>query len=505
MAKQRLTILFYLASAVTTGAFQVPGNANKKHLTALPALKSKNADAVDVEQLYKLNKCESGSAARQALESALDKENSLYSSVNILPGVSEKGISDADLAIQTKIRNNRYSIMQLIELNGDKDADRVSLGVLGITVASATSALVAQQNLPGPEIVRFAVVWLFSFSPLFFVGYGLATPDKLQTLLVSIQRAIFPVYQKRMLQHEAGHFLMGHLLGMPVKGYATNAVKNAVEFYPLNDPNIGRDRVQMLGFTTSSRSNNAANNNNAVPPVSSDSSYYSKEGRGSQVMEEQSVFRNAKNYTENPFLKLPSANEPTNSWPFRGFDEVTLDKLAVVSVAGVCAEILAFGNAEGGYADLSQLRQLFNSAQSDLDEREMEKRIRYALGFTMSQLRLHLGALDALADAMERGASVAECVVIIESCPNVSGNDGVLGDYDLRRREKFRSEGLGMLEKMLLGGKNADTAETRVVEGVGGGDKKEGFAMTGDDPLYAATAAAFVFFAWASNGGLSLH
>ena len=66
--------------------------------------------------------------------------------------------------------------------------------------------------------------------------------------LVSIQRNVFPTYRQRMIQHEAAHFLMGHLLGLPIKGYATNAVKSAVEFYPLNDPEIGRDRVQSLGF-----------------------------------------------------------------------------------------------------------------------------------------------------------------------------------------------------------------------------------------------------------------
>ena len=100
---------------------------------------------------------------------------------------------------------------------------------------------------------------------------------------------------------------------------------------------------------------------------------------------------------------------------------------------------------------------------------------------------------------------MADCVLAIERCPNISGNDGVLGDYDRRRRDAFRGDGLGILEKALLGGKNVDTEETRVVSGIGGGSKKARFAITGDDPLYAAIAVAFIFFAWASSGGISLH
>jgi hypothetical protein len=460
--------------------------------------------AVELENLQGLNKCQSGTEARALLESVLNSENSLYNSLRIMPGASEKGISDADLAIQTKIRNNRYSIMELIELNGDKDADRASLSLLCLLVASTISAMVANQIFPGPEIVRFALVWALCFAPLGFVGYGIATPEKLQALLVSMQREVFPVYRKRMIQHEAGHLLMGHLLGLPVKGYTSNAVKNAVEFYPLNDPDVGRVRAQQLGFdnTLIPRTEDNTESKSARQETFP---FFSNEGRGASLLEDQSVFRKSKNYRENPFLKLPSLNEPKYSWPFRGFDDLSIDKLTVVSVAGVCAEILAFGNAEGGYADLSQLQQIFNSAQSDLTERDKENRVRWALGYTVSQLRLHLGALDDLADAMERGSTLAECIYAIESCKNVAGGDGVMGEYDRRRREKFRHEGVGLLEKIFLGGKNADTEESRLIRGKGGGDKRQSFVLSGDDPFYAALGVALVFCLWACNGGLTLH
>ena len=191
-----------------------------------------------------------------------------------------------------------------------------------------------------------------------------------------------------------------------------------------------------------------------------------------------------------------------------GFDHSTVDKLAAVSVSGVAAEILMFGNAEGGVADFSQLRQFFSAAEPELSERDMENRIRYAIGFTMTQLRLHLGALDALAEVMERDGSVRECIEAIETCSNVSGFDGIMGDYELRRRQKFKQEGFNILEKILLGEKNADTEEDRMVEGKGGGYRKSSgglIKLSGDDPLYIALGIALLFLAWASNGGLSLH
>ena len=76
-------------------------------------------------------------------------------------------------------------------------------------------------------------------------------------------------------------------------------------------------------------------------------------------------------------------------------------------------------------------------------------------------------------------------------------------------RERFKSKQRGLSEwiknTFLGGGKTIDVEDSSVVEGRGGGERKRGFQMTGDDPFYAAMAVAFAFLAWASNGGLSLH
>ena len=131
------------------------------------------------------------------------------------------------------------------------------------------------------------------------------------------------------------------------------------------------------------------------------------------------------------------------------------------------------------------------------------------MGYTMTQLRLHLGCLDALADVMDRGGSIAECVSAIESCTNVSGNNGIIGeDYEVRRRKELKSSALGIFEKILLNPKNVDAEEDRLVQGAGGGYLKEKprfLQISGDDPLYIAGGIACLFLAYATSGGLSLH
>ena len=358
----------------------------------------------------------------------------------------------------------------------------------------------------------FVAVYFLIFIPVQYfsglVGFGIGNTEKLQAFLVTVQRQIFPVYRKRMIQHEAGHFLMAHLLGYPIAGYSTNAVKNAVEFYPLSDADAGKDKARSLGFDkqTSSRLNDDEEPRRIK---TNDAPFFSPEGSGAVDLQIQSVFRNAKNYTDNPFLKIPTENQPRNSWPYRGFTHQTIDKLAVVSVAGVCSEIMAFGYAEGGLADINQLQQFFDNAEPELTAREKENRIRFAMGYTMTQLRLHLGCLDELAEVMNRGGSVAECVSTIERCKNVSGNNGVMGDdYELQRRKEMKSSTLGIFEQVFLSPRDVDAEEDRLVQGAGGGykqEKKKLINISGDDPLYLAGAVACLFVAYATSGGISLH
>ena len=487
-----------------------------------------------------LEKCTTGTQARQLLSQTLYNNNDnddnnistttsatttvniqpkqkkskpLYNSIQIPINASTRPISNADLAIQTNIRNTKYSIMELIDLNGDKDIDRASLGLLCVFIGSTFTALSIQSGGGGGGggggFIQFVLSWIFSFLPFLYIGLGLSIPNELYTILISIQRTFLPIYKKRMIHHEAGHFLIGHLLGLPIKGYrVNNVVKNAVEFYPLRDDDVGKVKATLLGFDNNRRvdNNNDVGNYDAdrTTTTTTTGGYFDKGGRGEEVIMSQSVFRNQKNYTDNPFLKIDIQNDIKQSWPYRGFDQGTIDKLAAISVAGICSEILSFGNAEGGYADLGQLKQILNNADSELNEKEKENIIRYSIGYTMGLLRQHLGALDTLIEVMDRDGSVAECIIAIESCENVSGAT-VMGNYENIRRKEIQEKDLGIIERLALGGKNANVVDDNIIYGKGGGDRKQGFQLTGDDPLYAALATAMLFLVWASGGGLSLH
>lgn len=60
-------------------------------------------------------------------------------------------------------------------------------------------------------------------------------------------------------------------------------------------------------------------------------------------------------------------------------------------------------------------------SQPKLDERDKEYRIRWASVQSATLLQTHGGALYALADAMDRGASLPECIEAIETCPDPKG------------------------------------------------------------------------------------
>ena len=150
-----------------------PLHSGDPNVVTRTTTKTAPKNRIDENLLRNLDKCETGTSARRLLEKALffDEaveagERPLFGSIKITAGLSDKTISDGDLAIQTKVRNKKYGIFDLIDTNGDRDADRIAAAVFGVFLASSLSAIAVNENLPGPEILRFSIVWLLSFAPL---------------------------------------------------------------------------------------------------------------------------------------------------------------------------------------------------------------------------------------------------------------------------------------------------------------------------------------------------
>lgn len=443
-----------------------------------------------LKSLDSLQRCSSISEANNILSSNLLKRgrNVLYNSVRIPPNASTKVISDQDLAIQMRLENAAYDMNELLGIDGRRVNDRLSIGVTFVTITSMALAITTNQILPGSDIIRFVFVLVITFMPFLFMGYGLNNIESLQSFLVNLQIMALPSFRKRIIQHEAGHFLIGHLLGLPVASYQANSIKSAVEFYSVDDDTSLRVS-QQLALTQSSKSSNR-NNKGILNERLYSVPFYNRDGRDDEQLAKTSMFRSSK----------LSASQLSETRPFSGIDEVALDKLTAVSVAGIASEFLSFGKAEGGMADLDQLNEIFNSGM--ISEKETKNRIRFAMAFCITHLRLNMGALDALADVMERDGSLAECVVAIETFTNSDGQERNARNDELNRRESFRNS-LSFFERFVAPNKrdiNAnrvrrDDDERRLQE----------LWLKGDNPFYAAIFVSLIFLCWASSGGMSLH
>ena len=231
-------------------------------------------------------------------------------------------------------------MQQQMGLRGQKDQDDTFGLIAGIAVAGVVaSSFVEASTLPPLAKVPLGVVC--SLAPFLTLAAGVAVPEGLQGLVTAFRRRVDPAYRRRQAFHEAGHLLVGHLIGLEVACY------------------------------------NAASAN----------------GESAQVE------------FVSPFT--PAA-------PARTHDVV--DGLTVLAMAGVAAEVIACGSAEGGYADVAELKQLLASASPPVTEaREVDDRIRWATLMALTMLQNNKSCLDALTAQFESAQDVGECIRTLEA------------------------------------------------------------------------------------------
>lgn len=216
-----------------------------------------------------------------------------------------------------------------------------------LNLVAITIFLLVMSSLLGP---------LFHLSPFVpaiaaFGILGVATLDtlswrgKVGSLLVGWVANFSAEHRLRVLRHEAGHFLVAHLLEIPITGYTLTAW----EALRQGQPGQGG--------------------------VSFDLHLLEQEIQKGQLTQ-------------------------------------LLDRFCTVWMAGIAAEQLLYGAAEGGGDDRQKFRQLWFELKRPNSEGATKER--WALLQAKTLLETHRSAYDALTTAMEQRASVEVCYQLIQ-------------------------------------------------------------------------------------------
>jgi hypothetical protein len=218
----------------------------------------------------------------------------------------------------------------------------LSLNLVAITVFLFTmSALIGpllHLSPTVPAIAAAGLLGLVTIDTLGWQGRGL-------TMALDAIAGTSAERRLRVTQHEAGHFLVAHLLEVPISGYTLTAWEAFKQ---------------------------------------------GQNGRGGVQFDDRQLLEQLQQGTISDRL---------------------LNRYATIWMAGIAAETLLYGTAEGGDDDRLQLRSILSQlrpAISDISARE-----RWALLQAKTLLESHPETYKQLVEAMEQRLSVAECTQTI--------------------------------------------------------------------------------------------
>ncbi|KAL5214409.1 hypothetical protein ABZP36_003561 [Zizania latifolia] len=276
-----------------------------------------------------------------ALQVAIDKKDS-EDVKQALDQLKELGWAKR-WSSQPYVSRRTTSLRELTTL-GIKNAENLAIpsvrndAAFLFTVVGTTGFLgVLAGQLPGDW--GFFVPYLIGSISLIVLAIGSISPGLLQAAIGAFS-TVFPDYQERIARHEAAHFLVAYLIGLPILGYSLDIGKEHV--------NLIDDRLQKLIYSGQ-------------------------------------------------------------------LDQKEIDRLAVVSMAGLAAEGLEYDKVVGQSADLFTLQRFINRTKPTLTKDQQQNLTRWAVLFAASLLKNNRVAHEALMSAMSQKASVLGCIEAIES------------------------------------------------------------------------------------------
>ncbi|KAJ8908675.1 hypothetical protein NDN08_005380 [Rhodosorus marinus] len=91
-----------------------------------------------------------------------------------------------------------------------------------------------------------------------------------------------------------------------------------------------------------------------------------------------------------------------------------VNALSVVALAGPVAEVIKYGQAEGGMADLNLLQNLLVRTKPPLLSKEQQDQTRWGALMAYTVLKKYSAEFEALVEAMTAKKSIADCIKAIE-------------------------------------------------------------------------------------------
>lgn len=219
----------------------------------------------------------------------------------------------------------------------------IAISIFGITLSSLLGPLF---NLSPtvPAIATFTLLGLATLDSFSFQGKG-------STLLLDWLASFSPTHRNRIVQHEAGHFLVAHLLEIPVVGYSLSAWEALKQ---------------------------------------------KQSGQGGVSFDDQELALGLEQGTISAQL---------------------LNSYCTIWMAGVAAETLAYGSAEGGADDRQKMRTVLTGLGFSAAAQEQKQR--WATLQARTLLQANSSAYEALVKAMQQRADVSECFCVIKQhCQN---------------------------------------------------------------------------------------
>lgn len=168
------------------------------------------------------------------------------------------------------------------------------------------------------------------------------------------------------MQHEAGHFLVGYLVGVLPRSYQVPSVEDIIQ------DKFAQGNVQFLGF---------------------------------EFLKQVDIDTISSNKFTQGKLKSKEIRAKISSR--------TLNKFLCVILGGLAAEYLVFGYSELLHSDVQQLDRVLRWLC--FNENEADFVVRWAVITTLSLLSHHHEARSRLAEAMNSRRSIGYCIDAIES------------------------------------------------------------------------------------------